>query len=153
LQGNANKRRTPSRSDAGTNDPRKDNVTGRSVTIFFVARFNAPFAFDIQIERLNAPGCTRVESGIKQLRSLLPLLVTAGLLVGCSGEIVSNDSTSSATDDSADRSFHDSMDRVNQQAALDAANAAAQQQFNDAMAATQQAENQHNSEFNQNSIQ
>jgi hypothetical protein len=38
-------------------------------------------------------------------------------------------------------SFHETMDRVNQQMALDTANAAAQQQFNDSMAATQQFEN------------
>jgi len=41
---------------------------------------------------------------------------------------------------------------VNQQMAVDAANAAAQQQFNDAMAAQQLNENQHNDEFNQNGL-
>ena len=41
------------------------------------------------------------------------------------------------------------IDQVNQQTAVDAANAAAQQQFNDAMAAQQLFENQHNAEFNQ----
>jgi len=44
------------------------------------------------------------------------------------------------------------MEMVNQQMAIDAANAAAQQQFNDAMAATQLFENQHNDEFNQNGL-
>jgi hypothetical protein len=44
------------------------------------------------------------------------------------------------------------MDRLNEQMALDAANAAAQQQLNDSMAATQQFENQHNDEFNQNAL-
>ena len=42
------------------------------------------------------------------------------------------------------------MDRLNQQMALDAANAAAQQQFNSAMAAAQETENQHNAEWLQN---
>jgi hypothetical protein len=63
-------------------------------------------------------------------------------MVGCASDFVSGDSgSSSATDDFADRSFHETIDRVNQQAALDAANAAAQQQFNDAMAAAQQTMN------------
>jgi hypothetical protein len=45
------------------------------------------------------------------------------------------------------------MDRLNEQMAIDAANAAAQQQFNAAMAAAQETENQHNAEFNQNGLQ
>ena len=89
---------------------------------------------------------------MKRLIGILPLLLSIGLLAGCAGEFQSTGSTSSATDDSADRSFHETMDRVNQQTALDAANAAAQQQFNDSMAATQQFENQHNDEFNQNAL-
>ena len=44
------------------------------------------------------------------------------------------------------------MDRLNEQMALDAANAAAQQQFNEGMAAAQETENQHNAEFNQNAL-
>jgi len=89
---------------------------------------------------------------MKPLIRIVPLFLSIGLLVGCAGEIVSTGSTPSATDDSADRSFHDTMDRLNEQMALDAANAAAQQQFNDAMAAAQQTENQHNDEFNQNGL-
>ncbi|HEY6154788.1 MAG TPA: hypothetical protein VIW07_13695 [Candidatus Udaeobacter sp.] len=89
---------------------------------------------------------------MKRLPGILPLLLSIGLLVGCAGEFQSTGSTSSTTDDSTDRSFHDTMDRLNEQMALDAANAAAQQQFNDSMAATQQFENQHNDEFNQNAL-
>lgn len=44
------------------------------------------------------------------------------------------------------------IDRMNEQMALDAANAAAQQQFLDGMAAAQQTMNQHNDEFNQNGL-
>jgi len=73
-------------------------------------------------------------------------------MVGCASDFQSTGSASSAIDDSADRSFQDTIDRVNQQAALDAANAAAQQQFNDAMVAAQQTMNQHNDEFNQNGL-
>jgi hypothetical protein len=80
-------------------------------------------------------------------------LLSLALMTGCAGVIESSGSASSATDDSADRSWRDTQERINQQAALDAANAAAQQQFNDAMAAAQQTENQHNAEFNQNGLQ
>jgi hypothetical protein len=59
-------------------------------------------------------------------------------MMGCASEIVSTGSGSSAADDSGDRSFHDMIDRMNEQIALDAANAAAQQQFLDGMAAAQQ---------------
>ena len=83
---------------------------------------------------------------------ILPLLFSIGLLVGCASDVPSTESTSSAADDSADRSFHDTMDRLNEQMALDAANAAAQQQFNEGMAAAQETENQHNAEFNQNAL-
>jgi len=44
------------------------------------------------------------------------------------------------------------IDRMNEQTALDAANAAAQQQFLAGMAAAQETENQHNDEFNQNGL-
>lgn len=94
----------------------------------------------------------RVESSMKRSTRIVLLLLSIGLLAGCAGEFESTESASSEIDDSADRSFHETMDRVNQQMALDAANAAAQQQFNDAMAATQQTENQHNDEFNQNAL-
>ena len=73
-------------------------------------------------------------------------------MVGCASDFQSTGSASSATDDSADRSVQDTIDRVNQQAALDAANAAAQQQNNAAMAAAQETENQHNAEWLQNGL-
>jgi hypothetical protein len=103
-------------------------------------------------KRLNERDIHRVQSSMKTLVRIVPLPLSVGLLAGCAGGVVSTASTSSATDDSAHRSFHETMDRVNQQMALDSANAAAQQQFNDSMAATQLFENQHNDEFNQNSL-
>ena len=103
-------------------------------------------------EPLNAPNSTRVESGMKHLIRILALLLTIGLLVGCASDFQSAESTSSATDDSADRGFHDTIDRINQQAALDAANAAAQQQNDAAQAAAQETENQHNAEWLQNGL-
>ena len=90
---------------------------------------------------------------MKRLVRILPLFLSIGLLVGCASDFQSTELTSSATDDSADRSFHDTMDRLNEQMALDAANAAARQQFNEGMAAAQETENQHNAEFNQNALQ
>ena len=89
---------------------------------------------------------------MKHFSSILPLLLSAGLMVGCASNFQSTGSASSAIDDSADRSFQDTIDRVNQQAALDAANAAAQQQNNAAMAAAQETENQHNAEWLQNGL-
>ena len=83
---------------------------------------------------------------------IVPLLLSLALMTGCAGVIESSGSASSATGDSADRSWHDTQDGINQQTALDAVNVAAQQQFNDAMAAAQQTENQHNDEFNQNGL-
>ena len=52
----------------------------------------------------------------------------------------------------SDTNVQDTIDRVNQQMALDAANAVAQQQNNAAMAATQERENQHNAEWLQNGV-
>jgi ABC-type oligopeptide transport system substrate-binding subunit len=79
---------------------------------------------------------------MKHLIKILALVLSLTLMAGCASDFVSTDSgSSSASDDSADRSFHETIDQVNQQTALDAANAAAQQQFNDAMAATQQTMN------------
>jgi hypothetical protein len=89
---------------------------------------------------------------MKHFSSILPLLLSVGLMVGCTTDFQSTGSASSATDDSADRSFHDTIDRLNQQMALDAANAAAQQQNNAAMAAAQETENQHNAEWLQNGL-
>jgi len=88
---------------------------------------------------------------MKGLIRILPLFLSIGLLVGCASDFQSTGSTSSATDDSADRSFHNTMNRLNEQMALDAANAAAKQ-FNEGMAAAQETENQHNAEFNQNAL-
>jgi hypothetical protein len=84
--------------------------------------------------------------------SILPLVLSLALMVGCASEFQSTGSSSSATDDSADRSFQDTIDRVNQQAALDAANAAAEQQNEAAQAAAQETENQHNAEWLQNGL-
>jgi hypothetical protein len=89
---------------------------------------------------------------MKHFIGIFPLLLSVGLMVGCASEFQSTGSGSSATDDSADRSFHDMMDRMNEQTASDAANAAAQQQFLAGMAAAQETENQHNDEFNQNGL-
>jgi hypothetical protein len=89
---------------------------------------------------------------MKHFIGIFPLLLSVGLMVGCASEFQSTGSGSSATDDSSDRSFHDMMDRMNEQTALDAANAAAQQQFLAGMAAAQETENQHNDEFNQNGL-
>ena len=89
---------------------------------------------------------------MKHFIGILPLLLSLALMMGCASDFQSTDSGSSATDDSSDRSFHDAIDRMNQQMALDAANAAAQQQFLAGMAAAQETENQHNDEFNQNGL-
>ena len=89
---------------------------------------------------------------MKHFSSILPLLPSAGLMVGCATDLQSTGSASSATDDSANRRYQDTIDRVNQQEALDAANAAAQQQNNAAMAAAQETENQHNAEWLQNGL-
>jgi len=73
---------------------------------------------------------------------ILPLLLSIGLLVGCASDFQSTESTLSAAFDlPPDTSIKDSIDRMNQQMAMDAANAAAQQQFNAAMTAAQEAMN------------
>ena len=81
---------------------------------------------------------------MKHFSSILPLLLSLALMVGCATDFQSTGSASSASDDSADRSFHEMIDRMNQQTALDAANAAAQQQFNAGMAAAQETMNNAN---------
>jgi hypothetical protein len=87
---------------------------------------------------------------MKNLIKILPLVLSLTLMVGCASDWVSSGSgSSSAPSDSSSDSWHETQERINEQTALDAANAAAQQQFNDAMAAQQQTENQHNAEFNQ----
>jgi len=85
---------------------------------------------------------------MKNLIKILPLLLSLTLMVGCAGEFQSTGSGSSAASDSSSDSFHETQERINEQMAVDAANAAAQQQNNDAMAAAQQTMNQHNDEFN-----
>jgi hypothetical protein len=89
---------------------------------------------------------------MKHFSSILPLLLSVGLMVGCATDFQSTESVSSASDDSSDRSFHDTIDRMNEQMALDAANAAAQQQFLAGMAAAQETMNHANDEFNQNGL-
>jgi uncharacterized lipoprotein YajG len=85
----------------------------------------------------------QVEFNMKQ--GILPLLLSVGLLAGCAGEFQSTDSGSSAAFDSPpDTSIQDSIDRMNQQMAMDAANAAAQQQFLAGMAAAQETMNNAN---------
>jgi hypothetical protein len=81
---------------------------------------------------------------MKRFSSILLLVLSVGLMIGCATDFQSTESGSSATDDSADRSFHDTIDRMNQQMALDAANAAAQQQFLAGMAAAQETMNNAN---------
>jgi hypothetical protein len=77
---------------------------------------------------------------------IVPLLLSLGLFLGCASEFQSTDSGSSAAfDPPPDTSIQDSIDRINQQMAMDAANAAAQQQFNAAMAAAQETTNNTNS--------
>ena len=85
---------------------------------------------------------------MENLIKVLPLLLSLTLMVGCAGEFQSTASGSSAASDSSSDSWNEIQARINEQTALDSANAAAQQQFNDAMAAAQQTMNQHNDEFN-----
>ena len=89
---------------------------------------------------------------MKPFSSILPLLLSVGLMVGCASEFQSTGSAPSASDDSSDRSFHDMIDRMNERMAVDAANAAAQQQFNAGMAAAPETMNQHNDEVSQNGL-
>jgi hypothetical protein len=78
---------------------------------------------------------------------ILPLLLGVGLLVGCAGEFQSTDSGSSAAfDPPPDTSIQDSIDRMNQQMATDAANAAAQQQVLAGMGAAQETMNNANND-------
>ncbi|HEY2233484.1 MAG TPA: hypothetical protein VGK01_08395 [Candidatus Angelobacter sp.] len=82
---------------------------------------------------------------MKHLSGILPLLRGAVLVVGCTSGFQSTDSGSTAVSDSTpDTSTQDSIDRMNQQMANDAANAAAQQQFLAGMAAAQETRNNAN---------
>jgi hypothetical protein len=82
---------------------------------------------------------------MKHFIGILPVLLSLALMVGCASDFQSNGSESSAADDSSpDASIQDSIDRMNQQMATDAANAAAQQQFLAGMAAAQETMNNAN---------
>jgi len=85
---------------------------------------------------------------MKNLIKVLPLVLILTLMVGCASDFQSAGPGSSAASDSSSDSWNETQARINEQTALDAANAAAQQQNNDAMAAAQQTMNQHNDEFN-----
>ena len=81
---------------------------------------------------------------MKHFIGIVPLVLSVGLLVGCAGEFQSTDSASTALFDPPDTSIQDSIDRMNQQMAMDATNAAAQQQNDAGMAAAQQTMNNAN---------
>jgi hypothetical protein len=82
---------------------------------------------------------------MKHFIGVLPLLLSLALMMGCASDSQSIGSGSSAASDSlSDRSFHDMIDRMNEQMATDAANAAAQQQFLAGMAAAQETMNNAN---------
>jgi len=76
---------------------------------------------------------------------ILPRLLSLVLIAGCASDFQSTNSGSSvAYDSSPDTSIQDSIDRMNQQMAADAANEAAQQQFLAGMAAAQETMNNAN---------
>jgi hypothetical protein len=95
---------------------------------------------------------------MKHLGCILPLLLSATLMVGCAGDFQSTGSGSGAMSDSItsndspsvssspDTSAQDAIDRANAQAASDAANAAAQQSFIAGMAAAQETMNNANNQ-------
>ena len=99
--------------------------------------------FDRYRSPLNGTNGDQVELDMKL--GVVPLFLSIALLVGCAGEFQSTNSGSSAAfDPPADTSTQDSIDRINQQMAMDPANAAAQQQFNAGMAAAQETMNNAN---------
>ena len=102
---------------------------------------DARFGFKTPPETLNAANSAHVEFNMKP--GILPLLLSLALMVGCANEysVTSNDSPSASP---SDTSIQDSIDRMNQQMAADAANAAAQQQFLAGMAAAQETMNNAN---------
>jgi uncharacterized lipoprotein YajG len=81
---------------------------------------------------------------MKHFIGILPPLLSLALMVGCASDysVTSNDSPASVS--SPDTSVQDAIDRMNQQMALDAATAAAQQQFLAGMAAAQETMNNAN---------
>ena len=95
--------------------------------------------------QLNAANSVQIQSSMKP--GILPLLLSVGLLVGCAGGFQATDSGSSAAFDSLrGTSIQDSIDRMNQQMAMDAANGAAQQRFLAGMAAAQETMNNANND-------
>jgi hypothetical protein len=93
---------------------------------------------------------------MKNYIRILPIALSLALMGCATDDLVStgsSESESSATIESSSNSFNETQQRINDQMAVDTANAVAAQQFNDAMAAQQLFENQHNAEFNQNSLQ
>jgi hypothetical protein len=80
---------------------------------------------------------------MKDFIGILPLLLSVGLMAGCASDFQSTGSESTAPSP-PDTSIQDSIDRINQQMATDAANAAAQQQFLAGMAAAQETMNNAN---------
>jgi len=110
-------------------------------------------------EPLNGVGRDCIQSNMKHYTSLLPLVISAVLMVGCASDFQSTGSGSSATYDYSvtandpppsvsppDTTAQDAIDRANQQMANDAANAAAQQQFLAGMAAAQETMNNANNQ-------
>ena len=98
-----------------------------------------------------------VQFNMKHFIGILPLLLSLALMVGCASDFQSTGAGSSATYDYSvtsndpppsvsppDTTAQDAIDRVNQQMATDAANAAAQQQFLAGMAAAQETMNNAN---------
>jgi len=101
-----------------------------------------------------------VQSSMKHFSGILPLLLGVVLMVGCASDfqstgsgsgatsdsVTSNDSPSVSPSDTPNTSAQDAIDRANAQAASDASNAAAQQQFLAGMAAAQETMNNANNQ-------
>jgi hypothetical protein len=94
---------------------------------------------------------------MKHFIGILPLLLSLALMVGCASDFQSTESGSTydysvtandppPTVSSPDTTAQDAIDRMNQQMATDAANAAAQQQFLAGMAAAQETMNNANNQ-------
>jgi hypothetical protein len=94
---------------------------------------------------------------MKHFSSILPLLLSVALMVGCASDFQSTESGSAydysvtandppPTVSPPDTTAQDAIDRMNQQMATDAANAAAQQQFIAGMAAAQETMNNANNQ-------
>jgi hypothetical protein len=81
---------------------------------------------------------------MKHFSSIFPILLSVGLMVGCASDYSVTAHDPSPPVSSPDTSIQDSIDRMNQQMATDAANAAAQQQFLAGMAAAQETMNNAN---------